>query len=150
MVHKLVVDVMPGSARSKPDPIPAPRTPRFLLRGQGAVPSAIDGVWYPWNTDILTELRTLIAAVSLRIGSVTRIAFAWDTVGVTRVRIDEGDGIEIRGPYPGQPSDLVYLDSASGCALALMVIPPYTDPERGNVIMQAIVDPLKGDAYRVQ
>ncbi|WP_092800897.1 DUF5994 family protein [Rhodococcus globerulus] len=141
---------METQPRHPGQPFPSPtRTPRFLLRGQGAVKSHVDGAWFPWTTNVTAELHDLISALSLRLGPITRVAFDWNTVSTAQRRIDAVDGLEVRGPYPGQPVDLMYLDDIYGRQLVLMMIPPYVDPDRAYDIMRRLVDPTRGDTYRV-
>ena len=84
----------------------------------------------PWTTNVTAELHDLISALSLRLGPIARVAFDWNTISSAQRRIDEVDGLEVRGPYPGQPHDLMYLDDIYGRQLVLMMIPPYTDRTR--------------------
>ncbi|MDE8647260.1 DUF5994 family protein [Rhodococcus qingshengii] len=115
MAHISALDyAMEVPQRHVGQPFPSPtRTPRFLLRGQGAVKASVDGAWFPWTTNVTAELHDLISALSLRLGPIARVAFDWNTISSAQRRIDEVDGLEVRGPYPGQPHDLMYLDDIS-------------------------------------
>ncbi|OYD70908.1 DUF5994 family protein [Rhodococcus sp. OK302] len=152
MAHAITLDF----ARETPpphvgQPFPSPtRTPRFLLRGQGAVQSAVDGAWFPWTSNVTSELHDLISALSLRLGPIARVAFDWNTISSEQRRIDEGDGLEVRGPYPGQPSDLMIFEDILGCRLALKMVPPTTDPDHAYRMMRRLVDPARSDTYRVE
>ena len=44
----------------------------------------------------------------------------------------------------------MYLDDNPGRQLVLMLIPPYTDPDRADEIMRRLVDPGRSETYRVQ
>ena len=68
----------------------------------------------------------------------------------SRSRTSEVDGLEVRGPYPGQPHDLMGLDGIHGRQLVLMMIPPYTDPDHAYEVMRRLVDPGRSETYRVQ
>ncbi len=105
MAHISTLDyAMEAPQRHVGQPFPSPtRTPRFLLRGQGAVKASVDGAWFPWTTNVTAELHDLISALSLRLGPIARVAFDWNTISSAQRRIDEVDGLEVRGPYPGQP-----------------------------------------------
>ena len=104
----------------------------------------------PWTTNVTAELHDLISALSLRLGPIARVAFDWNTISSAQRRIDEVDGLEVRGPYPGQPHDLMYLDDIYGRQLVLMMIPPYMDPDRAYEVMRRLVDPVRSETYRVQ
>eukprot|EP01133_Synstelium_polycarpum_P025382 gene25381-30469_t len=151
MAHISTLDyAMEAPQRHVGQPFPSPtRTPRFLLRGQGAVKASVDGAWFPWTTNVTAELHDLISALSLRLGPIARVAFDWNTISSAQRRIDEVDGLEVRGPYPGQPHDLMYLDDIYGRQLVLMMIPPYTDPDRAYEVMRRLVDPVRSETYRV-
>ena len=152
MAHISTLDyAMEAPQRHVGQPFPSPtRTPRFLRRGQGAVKASVDGAWFPWTTNVTAELHDLISALSLRLGPIARVAFDWNTISSAQRRIDEVDGLEVRGPYPGQPHDLMYLDDIYGRQLVLMMIPPYTDPDRAYEVMRRLVDPVRSETYRVQ
>lgn len=70
MAHISTLDyAMEAPQRHVGQPFPSPtRTPRFLLRGQGAVKASVDGAWFPWTTNVTAELHDLISALSLRLG----------------------------------------------------------------------------------
>lgn len=136
----------PGTRRDAParagtQPFPEPtRTPRLLLRPAGAPTSSVDGAWFPWTSNITSELHDLISALAPRLGSVARIAFEWNAVSSAQRRIDDVDGIEITGPIPGQPANLMYLFGENDTRIALTLVDPHTDPDRAYEIMRTVAD----------
>ncbi|OOL32086.1 hypothetical protein GQ85_09605 [Rhodococcus rhodochrous] len=130
-----------SSVPERTQPFPEPtRTPRLLLRPAGAPTSSVDGAWFPWTSNITSELHDLISALAPRLGSVARIAFEWNAVSSAQRRIDDVDGIEITGPIPGQPSNLMYLFGEHDARIALTIVDPHTDPDRAYEIMRTVAE----------
>ncbi|WP_063825358.1 DUF5994 family protein [Nocardia exalbida] len=118
-----------GGSHSDRQPFSVPtRTPRVLLRPAGGAPARIGGAWWPWTSNITTELHDLITALRPRLGELDRIGFDWNAISLAQRRIDDDDGIRIHGPVTGQPSDTMRLVGRNGTSLTLLVIPADTDP----------------------
>jgi hypothetical protein len=116
-------------SHSDRQPFSAPtRTPRVLLRPAGGAPGRIGGAWWPWTSNLTTELHDLITALTPRLGELDRIGFDWNAISLAQRRIDDDDGIRIHGPVTGQPSDTMRLVGRNGTSLTLLVIPADTDP----------------------
>ncbi|MBF6078978.1 hypothetical protein IU498_30580 [Nocardia beijingensis] len=110
-------------------PFSAPtRTPRVLLRPADDAPEQLGGAWWPWTSNLTTELHDLVTALTPRLGELARIGFDWNAISVAQRRIDDDDGIHIHGPMAGQPSDTMRLVGSDGTTLTLLVIPADTEP----------------------
>ncbi|WP_201298196.1 DUF5994 family protein [Nocardia sp. CY41] len=110
-------------------PFPTPtRTPRVLLRPAGDEPEQLGGAWWPWTSNLTTELHDLVTALTPRLGELARIGFDWNAISLAQRRIDDDDGIHINGPVAGQPSDTMRLVGTNGTSLTLLVIPADTEP----------------------
>jgi Family of unknown function (DUF5994) len=118
-------------------PFQAPtRTPRLLLRGRDTPSAPVDGAWWPWTDNLTAELHDLISALTPRLGQAVRIGFDWNAVSLTQRRIDNDDGVQIRGPDTGQPPNVMHLIGAHGTRLSLLVVPADTPPARANAQMR--------------
>ena len=95
MAHISTLDyAMEAPQRHVGQPFTSPtRTPRFLLRGQGAVKASVDGAWFPWTTNVTAELHDLISALSLRLGPIARVALDWNTTRAIGPNLSESADI---------------------------------------------------------
>ena len=102
MAHISTLDyAMEAPQRHVGQPFPSPtRTPRFLLRGQGAVKASVDGAWFPWTTNVTAELHDLISALSLRLGPIARVAFDWNTISSAAASYRRGRRTGSAGSVP--------------------------------------------------
>jgi len=112
------------------------RTPRLMLRGRSALPGNVDGAWWPWTTNLTSELHDLISAVTPRLGPTMRVGFEWNATSLAQRRIDTADHIRVHGPTGGQPPDVMRLYGARNTTLALLVIPAGTAPETARERMR--------------
>ncbi|MFC9767397.1 DUF5994 family protein [Rhodococcus jostii] len=121
-------------------PFDAPtRTPRLLLRARGEVSEGVDGAWWPRTTNLTTELHDLISALTDRVGTTERVAFDWNSLSISQRGIDRRDGIEVSGPDPDQPPDIMYVFGADGRRLDILIVGPNTDADNAFEAMQRAV-----------
>ncbi|MGW0043928.1 DUF5994 family protein [Rhodococcus sp. NPDC003348] len=118
---------------------PTTRTSRLLLTPRAEHRTAVDGAWWPWTTNLTTELHDLATALTIRLGHVTRIAFDWNAISVRQRGIDEWDGITVTGPLPGQPTNQMYVFGDSGRRVALVVIAAGTAADCGYDVMRDVI-----------
>ncbi|WP_051133630.1 DUF5994 family protein [Nocardia paucivorans] len=121
------------------------RTPRLLLRDRDERSEGIDGAWWPRTDNLTTELHDLVTALTTRLGATTRITFDWNSLSLTQRAIDPPDGIEVSGPLPDQPPQVMYVFGPHDQRLRLLVIDPTTDTARADAQMHkaagTIADP---------
>ncbi|WP_225955704.1 DUF5994 family protein [Amycolatopsis lexingtonensis] len=117
------------SARPRPGTPPAPR---LGWKPQGGPAGHVDGGWWPRSRDLAAELPGLAAALTARIGHLTRVAYTvseWDSaprrveIGGHVVRLDglldrDGHVLSITGPESDQ--------------LTLLVVPPDATDAAGH------------------
>ncbi|PQP15034.1 DUF5994 family protein [Rhodococcus opacus] len=121
-------------------PFDAPtRTPRLLLRARGEVSDGVDGAWWPRTTNLTTELHDLISALTDRVGTTERVAFDWNSLSISQRGIDRRDGIEVSGPDPDQPTDIMYVFGTDGRRLDILIVGPNTDADNAFEAMQRAV-----------
>ncbi|CAM2947813.1 DUF5994 domain-containing protein [Prescottella defluvii] len=120
-------------------PFPTPtRTPRLLLRAGEA--NDVDGVWWPRTRNLTAELHDLITKLTPRLGAVASIRFGWNTVSIKQRGIDIDDGVEITGPEPGQPGNVLRVHGRDGRHLDLVVVRPGLDAHYGYQLMRRVVE----------
>ncbi|MCP2280004.1 hypothetical protein SAMN04244553_4790 [Nocardia amikacinitolerans] len=112
------------------------RTPRLLLRDRDEQSEGLDGAWWPRTDNLTTELHDLVAALTTRLGATARIAFDWNSLSRSQRAIDPPDGIEVTGPLPDQPPQVMYVFDPDGRRLRLLVIDPATDEDRADEQMR--------------
>ncbi|MDI9949668.1 MULTISPECIES: DUF5994 family protein [Rhodococcus] len=121
-------------------PFDAPtRTPRLLLRARGEVSEGVDGAWWPRTTNLTTELHDLISALTDRVGTTERVAFDWNSLSISQRGIDRRDGIEVSGPDPDQPTDIMYVFGTDGRRLDILIVGPNTDADNAFEAMKRAV-----------
>ncbi|MFV9430077.1 DUF5994 family protein [Rhodococcus sp. 5G237] len=117
------------------------RTVRLLLRDPDDHSTGVDGAWWPRGDNLTTELHDLVSALTSRLGRTERIAFDWNVLSLSQRGIDPPDGIELVGPAPDQPSNLMYVFGRRETCLRLSIIEPVLDARQAYESMQKTVAP---------
>ncbi|MGW0041093.1 DUF5994 family protein [Rhodococcus sp. NPDC003348] len=102
-------------------------------------PAPVDGVWCPWTTNLKSELHDLATALTLRIGPISRITFDWNAVSSNQHRVDDADDIQVTGPLPDQPANVMYVFGENGNRMVLVVIAAGMTAEHGYDPMRDII-----------
>lgn len=139
--------VQPAAGGGQPFAAPT-RTPRLLLGDRAGGVEGVDGAWWPRTDNLTTELHDLIAALTTRLGATTRISFDWNVLSAAQRGIDPPDGIEITGPLPDQPAQMMYVFGPDDRRIRLLVIDPATAAEQAEMQMRRAVRATTHDAER--
>ncbi|MGO4648077.1 DUF5994 family protein [Nocardia sp. 2YAB30] len=118
------------------------RTPRLLLRDRDEESGGVDGAWWPRTDNLTTELHDLVAALTTRLGATARISFDWNSLSLSQRRIDAPDGIEVTGPLPDQPPQVMYVFGPHDRRLRLLVINPATTADRAHAQMRKSISAI--------
>ncbi|MEV4049721.1 DUF5994 family protein [Amycolatopsis sp. NPDC049688] len=103
-----------------------------MWKPQSGPAGHVDGGWWPWSRDLTAELPGLAAALTARMGHLTRVAYTvseWDgaprrlEIGGHVIRLDglldrDGHVLSVTGPEPNH--------------LTLLVIPPEAVDTAGH------------------
>ena len=126
-----------GSDSPAPHATPAgPPSPRLRFDPALIRPGAVDGGWWPYSRDAVTELPALVTALQDQAGvRVQRLSVPcdeWDdiparlTVGGRLVRVDW---------FATMPRHTVSVTAASRGPIELLVVPPGTPPQAAHRAM---------------
>ncbi|MFF7158063.1 DUF5994 family protein [Streptomyces sp. NPDC008139] len=143
----------PTAARTVPRPPPAPPAPRLSLSpGVSALrigsaelghgPGPLDGAWWPKSRDLSLELPSLVGALDLLWGRITRVTvnpLYWPTVPkkvpVAGHVVHVGWFVEEQDPHK-----LLVLSYRTG-RWDLLIVPPQTPAATAAWLMAAAADP---------
>ncbi|TFV61484.1 hypothetical protein E4P42_00875 [Mycobacterium sp. PS03-16] len=112
-------------------------TPRLRLKRKAPASGYVDGGWWPHSGDLSTELPDLLAVLSVRLGSVERVAYhlgEWADAP-RKIRID-GHTVKLDG-FRRQPPNTIGISSGRGNDITLLVVPAQTEADRAHTIVMA-------------
>ncbi|WP_280270833.1 DUF5994 family protein [Nocardia wallacei] len=116
-------------------------SPRLRVAPESRHTVSVDGAWWPRGDDLVAELPDLLAVLTARLGPIHRVIYHLDSwapapgkaaLGGRQVRLDG---------YRHRSADTIDVLALDGAALALLVIPPRTDPGSAHAVMTAAADP---------
>jgi Family of unknown function (DUF5994) len=105
---------------------------RLKLKPKAPSTGYVDGGWWPRSRDLAAELPALVEVLSVRLGSVTRVAYtmsAWNS-GPRRVEVD-GHVVRLEG-FRTQDENVVHLSGPDRTRISLLVVPPETAEEQAH------------------
>lgn len=105
---------------------------RLRLKPKAPPTGQVDGGWWPRSHDLVAELPALAEVLAVRLGSVSRVAFAitgWADAP-RRVTID-GHSVRLEG-FHSQDEHLIHVSSPDGVRISLLVVPPEADETSGH------------------
>ncbi len=97
----------------------------------------VQGAWWPHSTELASELPSLLAALSLRVGSVDSVLYYENDWSPAPLSVKhQGDRV-ILSAHQEWPNVVSLFGPRFG-RLDLLVIPPYTEPTHAyNVVITA-------------
>ena len=120
---------------------PPEHTPRLRLKPKAPQSGYVDGAWWPHSDDLAAELPDLLAVLSVRLGRIDRVLYnlnEWAkpsaklVTGGRRVRLDG---------YRRQPLNTLEVLGLNRNKIALLVVPPNTDPNEAHATLMAAAAP---------
>ena len=120
---------------------PPEHTPRLRLKPKAPQSGYVDGAWWPRSDDLAAELPDLLAVLSVRLGRIDRVLYnlnEWAkpsaklVTGGRRVRLDG---------YRRQPINTLEVLGLNRNKIALLVVPPNTDPNEAHATLMAAAAP---------
>ena len=116
-------------------------TPRLRLKRKAPIAGSVDGAWWPHSDNLPAELHDLVAVLSVRLGSVSRVTYnlaEWDTPP-RKIRAD-GQTVRLDG-YHRQPAHTVGILDGHGGEIILLVVPAQTGADEAHSVMMAAAAP---------
>lgn len=117
------------------------RTPRLRLKAKAPETGYVDGAWWPRSDDLATELPDLLAVLSVRLGPIDRVLYNMNEWGSGAARLAMGDRAVRLDGYRHQPVNTIEVLGLDRSRIALLVVPPRTDPDQAHTTMMAAAEP---------
>jgi hypothetical protein len=116
-------------------------TPRLRLKPKGRISGYVDGAWWPHSDDLSAQLPDLLAVLSVRLGPIERVMFnANEWVKAPGRLVTGGRAVRLDG-YLHQPVNTVEVIGLDRGRIALLVVPPNSDPEVAHATLMAAATP---------
>lgn len=110
---------------------------RVSLKAPGTPTGAVDGAWWPQSGDLAAEVADLLPALAGRVSAVSRVIYHLPSWNPAPSRIVVGGRIVRLDGYRYQPINTVYIVGTDRDRIALLVVPPATDPADAHATMAA-------------
>jgi hypothetical protein len=114
--------------------------PRFRLKPIHRSAGVVQGGWWPQTDELYIELRQLLAALSSRPGTIERVTYDENNWRSASLRMEFRGHSVILEPSNASPNTLTVSGKRFG-TLALLVVPPDTDPATAHAALVAAADP---------
>jgi len=109
---------------------------RLDMKPVGSTTGFVDGAWWPYSTELATEIPALLAAITGRLGSIERVSYNLAGWASASRRVDAG-GIRVRlDGFRTRPPDTIDVSGVNDHRVTLLVIPPTTDQAAARDIMR--------------
>ena len=109
---------------------------RLDMKPVGSTTGFVDGAWWPYSTELATEVPALLAAITGRLGSIERVSYNLAGWASASRRVDAG-GIRVRlDGFRTRPPDTIDVSGVNDHRVTLLVIPPTTDQAAAQDIMR--------------
>ena len=120
---------------------PPEHTPRLRLKPKAPKSGYVDGAWWPRSDDLAAELPDLLAVLSVRLGRIDRVMYNLNEWAKPSARLVTG-GRRVRlDGYRRQPINTVEVLGLNRNKIALLVVPPSTDPDEAHATLMAAAAP---------
>jgi Family of unknown function (DUF5994) len=114
--------------------------PRLRLKPAHRSAGFVQGGWWPLTDQLYIELRHLLAALSSRSGTIERVIYDENSWASASLRMEFRGHSVILEPSNTTPNTLTVSGKKFG-TLALLVVPPDTDPAAAHAAVMAAADP---------
>jgi len=123
------------------DQTPPEATPRLRLKPKAPQTGYVDGAWWPRSDDLTTELPDLLAVLSVRLGPIDRVLYKFSDWAKAPTKLATGGRTVRLDGYRLQPPNTVEVLGLNRNRIALLVVPPHTDPDHAHATMMAAAGP---------
>jgi len=120
---------------------PPEHTPRLRLKPKAPQSGYVDGAWWPRSDDLAAELPDLLAVLSVRLGRIDRVLYNLNEWAKPSAKLATG-GRRVRlDGYRRQPINTLEVLGLNRNKIALLVVPPDTDPNEAHATLMAAAAP---------
>ena len=120
---------------------PPEHTPRLRLKPKAPQSGYVDGAWWPHSDDLAAELPDLLAVLSVRLGRIERVLYNLNEWAKPSAKLATG-GRRVRlDGYRRQPINTLEVLGLNRNKIALLVVPPNTDPNEAHATLMAAAAP---------
>ena len=120
---------------------PPEHTPRLRLKPKAPQSGYVDGAWWPHSDDLAAELPDLLAVLSVRLGRIDRVLYNLNEWAKPSAKLATG-GRRVRlDGYRRQPINTLEVLGLNRNKIALLVVPPDTDPNEAHATLMAAAAP---------
>ena len=120
---------------------PPEHTPRLRLKPKAPQSGYVDGAWWPRSDDLAAELPDLLAVLSVRLGRIDRVLYNLNEWAKPSAKLATG-GRRVRlDGYRRQPINTLEVLGLNRNKIALLVVPPDTDPNEAHATLMAAARP---------
>jgi hypothetical protein len=116
------------------------RTAPIALKPAHRSTGFVQGGWWPLTDQLYIELRLLLAALSSRSETIERVLYDENSWASASLRMEFRGHSVILEPSTSSPNTLTVSGKKFG-TLALLVVPPDTDPAAAHAAVMAAADP---------
>jgi hypothetical protein len=121
--------------------------PRFRLKPPTHRGGHVDGAWWPHSDELMTELPSLVADLSIRMGAIARVTYNGTEWRTTPAQLATGGRVIRLDRTGGQAPNTVEILGRKGNKIVLLVVPFHIEPGLAHEIVMAAAAP--GDASSV-
>jgi len=114
--------------------------PRLRLKPEHGSAGVVQGGWWPLTNQLYIELRHLLSALSSGSGTIERVIYDENSWASASLRMEFRGHSVILEPSTTSPNTLTISGKKFG-TLALLVVPPDTDPVAAHAAVMAAADP---------
>ena len=114
--------------------------PRLRLKPAHRSAGVVHGGWWPLTDQLYIELRLLLAALSSRSETIERVIYDENSWASASLRMEFRGHSVILEPSNTSPNTLTVSGKKFG-TLALLVVPPDTDPTAAHTAVMTAADP---------
>ena len=131
---------------STPDDTASGAIPRLRLKPEWHEASPrprghVDGGWWARTADLSAELPGLLTVLSARLESIERVVYDVSGWAPQPSRLPfHGRSIRLDS-FPFHRRGILYVIGVNGSRIALLVVPPDTDPDHAQVIVATAAQP---------
>jgi len=139
--RSVVMTLQKLSTIDAPRHIHPEHTPRLRLKPKAPRSGYVDVAWWPHSDDLTAQRQYLLALLSVRLGPIDRVLFnVNEWAKSTGKLITGGRAVRLDG-YRRQPVNTVEVIGLNRGRIALLVVPPNSDPDEAHATLMAAASP---------